>query len=412
MDIILALFSYVKTIYFVNDISPIKIIKDADNYYLTGVYQSNSFIIKLNSYKVPVWSKIIYNVTLSEAIISKDTIILFSNFPLFSIVKLNSNGDLISFSSYDIQNTSSLQFFADIFGNSYLIAHNYLIKLKNNIKVDWIKSYSNVDFCKGTHDFYLFCRYNFNAPSILKVDQDGNLLKAKTFGIYSPIFPIEVFLIDDKIYAFAQYTDISLKYYIWIVCLDSFFNVIWSKVYKPFDNLSLYVTDIEYVNNQFIISGNYFNEIFFFSIDMLGNIIFSRRSNTLSFENNPKLNKNTIYFYKQDSLAIFDFDLNDGSNCYYDTLFNIVSYDIYSEVSSDITINVDSVNAIFYQYPITQLDFLPYEKAYCKVSIDELENSKFLKCDAYNINGRYVGSDIKNLNSGIYIKNKRKFLKF
>ncbi|MEO0152160.1 MAG: hypothetical protein ABIL61_06705 [candidate division WOR-3 bacterium] len=418
MVIILALFSNVKTLYFVNDVTPIKVLKYGNEYYLFGIYQYNSFVIKLNAFKVPIWSRMIYNTNLSDAIIQKDTIIIFSNYPLFSIVKLDVNGNLISYITYDTQNNFSYNFFADIFNDFYLTAGNYVLKLKNNGKIDWIKSYSNVDFCKGTSNFYLFCRYSYNKASIIKIDQNGNILKAKTFGIYNSITPIKAFSIKDKIYAFAQYTDISLKYYIWIVSMDTQLNTIfWSKIYKPVDNIDLYITDIQYVNDRFVISGNYFNEVFFFSIDTLGNLLFSRRSNTSSLENNAKLFDNLIYFYKQDSLIIFEFDLNSGLSCYSDTMLQIVVLDIYSEPFSDIQINLNDVNATLYNYPITTIDFTPYENSYCRVNVNEEKKFYISDCEIYDINGRYLGKNLKKLKkNNVYIlkdkKGVRKIFKF
>jgi len=62
MVITLALFSFVKTIYFSNNVIGTKIIIYQNNYYIFGNVLSNAFVIKLNQFKTTIWSKVIYNV--------------------------------------------------------------------------------------------------------------------------------------------------------------------------------------------------------------------------------------------------------------------------------------------------------------------------------------------------------------
>ena len=408
MVITLTLFNFVKTIYFSNNAIGMKIISYQNNYYIFGNVQSNAFIIKLNQYRTAIWSKAIYNISISDAIIINDTIFLFSSYPFFSIVKVDKDGNLISSITYNSSETFDKIFFSDIFGNLYLTSGNIILKLNKLGKIIFSKSFSNVDYCSGTIDFYLLCRYNFQDLAILKVDINGNILKSKSFGLYNSTFPIKLFRINKKIYVFSQFTDISQKYFIFIASLDTSLNqVFWSKVYKANDNINLYVSSVEFINDKFIISGNYFNDIFFFGIDTLGNLLFSRRSKSLALEQNPKIFKNTILFYNQDSLSIFDFDLNDGSSCLLDTILPLNVYNISTKPIQNISIFSNDYEYSIINYPISSVDFLVYENSYCKVSISENEKIKNFK-NFYNLNGS-ISNCSKNFR--IYISNGKKILK-
>ncbi len=420
MVITLALFSFVKTLYFSIGATSIKILKYNNNYYLFGNYQSNSFVIKLNSYKVVIWSKVLYDNNLTDAIIRNDTIFIFSNYPYFSTIKLDLNGNLISSSTFEIYNTGEYKVFSELFGSFYLTGSNYIIKVKNNGKIDWVKSYSNANFCIGTTNFYILCRHDMGLLVIMKIDANGNVIKSKAFGIYNTTTPIKMFRINDKFYIFASYVDISNKLYIFISSIDtSLSNIIWSKVLKPSDNSNIYLTSIDNFNNHFILVGSdkTLTDIFYLSIDTLGNIIFQRKSESASIEQSARLYKNSIFFYKQDSLALFDIDVNDGSSCYLDTSFNLVPYNISTFPFSDIQINVNDVNFNIVSYPITDNAFVPIENEYCEVSVNE-KDSKFSQVlGIYDLDGRYLGCELKHLKKNeVYIisdgKRKRKILKF
>jgi len=408
MGITLVLFNFVKTIYFSNYVLGIKIIIYQNNYYIFGNVQSNAFIIKLNQFKTTIWSKAIYNVNISDAIIRNDTIFLFSNYPFFSIIKVDKDGNLISSITYSSSEVFDKNFFSDVFGNLYLTSGNIILKLNNLGRIIFSKSLSNVDYCNGTNDFYLLCRYNFQDLAILKIDINGNILKSKLFGLYNSTFPIKLFRINDKLYVFSQFTDISQKYFIFVASLDTSLNqVFWSKIYKTIDNINLYVSSVELLNGKFIISGNYFNDIFFFAIDTFGNLLFSRRSKNIALEQNPKIFNNTILFYNQDSLSIFDFNLNDGSSCILDTILPLNVYNIPTKPIQNVSIFSNDYDYSIIDYPISGINFLVYENSYCKVSIFENEKFKNVK-NLYNLDGS-ISNCSKNFK--IYISNGRKILK-
>ncbi len=420
MVITLALFNFVKTLYFSNGPISIKILKYNNDYYLFGNHQSNSFVIKLNSFKVLTWSKILYNNNLSDAIIRKDTIFIFSNYPLFSIIKLDLNGNLISSSTFETYNTTEYKFFFELFGNFYLTSTSSILRIRSNGKIDWIKSYSNASFCIGTANFYILCRYNTNLLMIMKIDVNGSVIKSRTFGIYNTTTPIRMFQINDKLYIFASYVDISNKQYIFISSVDtSLSNVVWSKILKPNDNSNVYLTDVENFDNNFILVGSNktLTDIFYLSIDTMGNIVFQRKSKSSSIEQSARLYKNSIFLYKQDSLAIFDVDVNDGSSCYLDTSFNLVSYNINTLPFSDVQITVNDVSFDSVSYPITDNSFLLVENEYCDVSVDERYSKLPQILGIYDLDGRYLGCELRNLRKNkVYIisdgKNRRKILKF
>jgi len=408
MAITLVLFNFVKTIYFSNNALGIKIIIYQNNYYIFGNVQNNAFIIKLNQYRTTIWSKAIYNISISDAIIRKDTIFLFSNYPFFSIIKVDNDGNLISSITYSSNEVFDKIFFSDVFGNLYLTSGNIILKLNYSGKIMFSKSLSNVDYCNGTNDFYLLCRYNFQDLVILKIDINGNILKSKSFGLYNSTFPIKLFRINERIYVFSQFTDISQKYFIFIASLDTSLNqVFWSKVYKTIDNVNLYVSSVEFVNGKFIISGNYFNDIFFISIDTLGNLLFSRKSKSIALEQNPKIFNNTILFYNQDSLSIFDFNLNDGSSCILDTILPLSIYNISTKPIQNVSIISSDYDYSIMNYPISGINFLVYENSYCKVSIFENEKFKNFK-NLYNLDGS-ISNCSKNFR--IYISKGRKVFK-
>jgi len=413
MAISLTLFSFVKTLYFAQYVIPVKLLKYQNNYYLFGNYNYNSFLIKLNNFKVVVYSKIIYNTNISDVIIKNDTIIIFSSYPYFSIVKLTTDGNLISSITYEAYSSINYKFFSDVFGSLYLTSGNYIIKLKPNLKIDWINAYNNVDFCNGTNDFYILCRYNYSDLAILKIDLNGNILKSKAFGPYNNTFPLKIIRIKDKIYVFSQFTDISLKYYIFISKVDSSLNqVFWAKIYKTRDNINLYVSDILEIDNKFLIMGSYYNDIFYFLIDTLGNLIFSKRSNNLALEQYPYGYENSIYFYNQDSLSLFELNTVDGSSCLNDTNLIIDVFDISVKPFYNISLSYNSINPNLVNYPISSLDISVYENSYCKVDIYEKNSNNSYKKEIYDINGRFSNCNSKK----IYIikegKKVRKVLNF
>jgi len=369
MAITLVLFNFVKTIYFSNNALGIKIIIYQNNYYIFGNIQNNAFIIKLNQYRTTIWSKAIYNISISDAIIRKDTIFLFSNYPFFSIIKVDNDGNLISSITYSSNEVFDKIFFSDVFGNLYLTSGNIILKLNYSGKIMFSKSLSNVDYCNGTNDFYLLCRYNFQDLVILKIDINGNILKSKSFGLYNSTFPIKLFRINERIYVFSQFTDISQKYFIFIASLD--------------------------------------NDIFFISIDTLGNLLFSRKSKSIALEQNPKIFNNTILFYNQDSLSIFDFNLNDGSSCILDTILPLSIYNISTKPIQNVSIISSDYDYSIMNYPISGINFLVYENSYCKVSIFENEKFKNFK-NLYNLDGS-ISNCSKNFR--IYISKGRKVFK-
>ena len=409
MVITLALFSFVKTIYFSNDVIGTKIIIYQNNYYIFGNVLSNAFVIKLNQFKTAIWSKVIYNVNISDAVIYKDTIFLFTNFPFFSIIKMDKDGNLINSITYSSSESFDKIFFSDAFGNLYLTSGNIILKINHLGRIMFSKSLSNVDYCNGTNDFYLLCRYNFQDLAIIKIDINGNILKSKSFGLYNSTFPIKLFRINGKFYVFSQYSDISNKYFIFIASLDTSLNqVFWSKIYKPVDNINLYVSSVEIIDNKFIIAGNHFNDIFFISIDTLGNLLFSRKSKSLALEQNPKIFNNTILFYNQDSLSIFDFNVNDGSSCILDTILPLIIYNISTKPFQNISINSSDYEYSILDYPISEIDISVYENSYCKVSISEKQSVDNFR-NFYSLNGAVSNCNLKNFK--IYLSKGKKILK-
>jgi len=409
MVITLALFSFVKTIYFSNDVIGTKIIIYQNNYYVFGNVLSNAFVIKLNQFKTAIWSKVIYNVNISDAVIYKDTIFLFTNFPFFSIIKMDKDGNLINSITYSSNESFDKIFFSDAFGNLYLTSGNIILKINHLGRIMFSKSLSNVDYCNGTNDFYLLCRYNFQDLAIIKIDINGNILKSKSFGLYNLTFPIKLFRINGKFYVFSQYSDISNKYFIFIASLDTSLNqVLWSKIYKPVDNINLYVSSVELIDNKFIIAGNHFNDIFFISIDTLGNLLFSRKSKSLALEQNPKIFNNTILFYNQDSLSIFDFNVNDGSSCILDTILPLIIYNISTKPFQNISINSSDYEYSILDYPISEIDISVYENSYCKVSVSEKQSVNNFR-NFYSLNGAVSNCNLKNFK--IYLSKGKKILK-
>jgi hypothetical protein len=409
MVITLALFSFVKTIYFSNDVIGTKIIIYQNNYYIFGNVLSNAFVIKLNQFKTAIWSKVIYNVNISDAVIYKDTIFLFTNFPFFSIIKMDKDGNLINSITYSSSESFDKIFFSDVFGNLYLTSGNIILKINHLGRIMFSKSLSNVDYCNGTNDFYLLCRYNFQDLAIIKIDINGNILKSKSFGLYNSTFPIKLFRINGKFYVFSQYSDISYKYFIFVASLDTSLNqVFWSKIYKPVDNINLYVSSVEIIDNKFIIAGNHFNDIFFISIDTLGNLLFSRKSKSLALEQNPKIFNNTILFYNQDSLSIFDFNVNDGSSCILDTILPLIIYNISTKPIENISINSSDYEYSILDYPISEIDISVYENSYCKVSVSEKQSVDNFR-NFYSLNGAVSNCNLKNYK--IYLSKGKKILK-
>ncbi|MDT7879390.1 MAG: hypothetical protein RQ990_00850 [Candidatus Hydrothermia bacterium] len=409
MVITLALFSFVKTIYFSNDVIGTKIIIYQNNYYVFGNVLSNAFVIKLNQFKTAIWSKVIYNVNISDAVIYKDTIFLFTNFPFFSIIKMDKDGNLSTSITYSSNESFDKIFFSDAFGNLYLTSGNIILKINHLGRIMFSKSLSNVDYCNGTNDFYLLCRYNFQDLAIIKIDINGNILKSKSFGLYNSTFPIKLFRINGKFYVFSQYSDISNKYFIFIASLDTSLNqVLWSKIYKPVDNINLYVSSVELIDNKFIIAGNHFNDIFFISIDTLGNLLFSRKSKSLALEQNPKIFNNTILFYNQDSLSIFDFNVNDGSSCILDTILPLIIYNISTKPFQNISINSSDYEYSILDYPISEIDISVYENSYCKVSVSEKQSVNNFR-NFYSLNGAVSNCNLKNFK--IYLSKGKKILK-
>jgi len=409
MVITLALFSFVKTIYFSNDVIGTKIIIYQNSYYIFGNVLSNAFVIKLNQFKTTIWSKVIYNVNISDAVIYKDTIFLFINFPFFSIIKMDKDGNLINSITYSSSESFDKIFFSDAFGNLYLTSGNIILKINHLGKIMFSKSLSNVDYCNGTNDFYLLCRYNFQDLAIIKIDINGNILKSKSFGLYNSTFPIKLFRINGKFYVFSQYSDISNKYFIFIASLDTSLNqVLWSKIYKPVDNINLYISSVELIDNKFIIAGNHFNDIFFISIDTLGNLLFSRKSKSLALEQNPKIFNNTILFYNQDSLSIFDFNVNDGSSCILDTILPLSIYNISTKPFQNISINSSDYEYSILDYPISEINISVYENSYCKVSVSEKQSVDNFR-NFYSLNGAVSNCNLKNFK--IYLSKGRKILK-
>jgi hypothetical protein len=409
MVITLALFSFVKTIYFSNNVLGTKIIIYQNNYYIFGNVLSNAFVIRLNQFKTAIWSKVIYNVNISDAVIYKDTIFLFTNFPFFSIIKMDKDGNLINSITYSSSESFDKIFFSDAFGNLYLTSGNIILKINHLGKIMFSKSLSNVDYCNGTNDFYLLCRYNFQDLAIIKIDINGNILKSKSFGLYNSTFPIKLFRINGKFYVFSQYSDISNKYFIFIASLDTSLNqVLWSKIYKPVDNINLYVSSVEIIDDKFIIAGNHFNDIFFISIDTLGNLLFSRKSKSLALEQNPKIFNNTILFYNQDSLSIFDFNVNDGSSCILDTILPLSIYNISTKPIENISINSSDYEYSILDYPISEIDISVYENSYCKVSVSEKQSVDNFR-NFYSLNGAVSNCNLKNFK--IYLSKGKKILK-
>jgi hypothetical protein len=409
MVITLALFSFVKTIYFSNDVIGTKIIIYQNNYYIFGNVLSNAFVMKLNQFKTAIWSKVIYNVNISDAVIYKDTIFLFTNFPFFSIIKMDKDGNLINSITYSSSESFDKIFFSDAFGNLYLTSGNIILKINHLGRIMFSKFLSNVDYCNGTNDFYLLCRYNFQDLAIIKIDINGNILKSKSFGLYNSTFPIKLFRINGKFYVFSQYSDISNKYFIFIASLDTSLNqVFWGKIYKPVDNINLYVSSVELIDNKFIIAGNHFNDIFFISIDTLGNLLFSRKSKSLALEQNPKIFNNTILFYNQDSLSIFDFNVNDGSSCILDTILPLIIYNISTKPFQNISINSSDYEYSILDYPISEIDISVYENSYCKVSVSEKQSVDNFR-NFYSLNGAVSNCNLKNFK--IYLSKSKKILK-
>jgi hypothetical protein len=409
MVITLALFSFVKTIYFSNDVIGTKIIIYQNSYYIFGNVLSNAFVIKLNQFKTTIWSKVIYNVNISDAVIYKDTIFLFTNFPFFSIIKMDKDGNLINSITYSSSESFDKIFFSDAFENLYLTSGNIILKINHLGRIMFSKSLSNVDYCNGTNDFYLLCRYNFQDLAIIKIDINGNILKSKSFGLYNSTFPIKLFRINGKFYVFSQYSDISNKYFIFIASLDTSLNqVFWSKIYKSVDNISLYISSVELIDNKFIIAGNHFNDIFFISIDTLGNLLFSRKSKSLALEQNPKIFNNTILFYNQDSLSIFDFNVNDGSSCILDTILPLIIYNISTKPFQNISINSSDYEYSILDYPISEIDISVYENSYCKVSVSEKQSVNNFR-NFYSLNGAVSNCNLKNFK--IYLSKGKKILK-
>jgi len=409
MVITLALFSFVKTIYFSNDVIGTKIIIYQNNYYIFGNVLSNAFVIKLNQFKTAIWSKVIYNVNISDAVIYKDTIFLFTNFPFFSIIKMDKDGNLINSITYSSSESFDKIFFSDAFENLYLTSGNIILKINHLGRIMFSKSLSNVDYCNGTNDFYLLCRYNFQDLAIIKIDINGNILKSKSFGLYNSTFPIKLFRINGKFYVFSQYSDISNKYFIFIASLDTSLNqVFWSKIYKPVDNINLYVSSVEIIDNKFIIAGNHFNDIFFISIDTLGNLLFSRKSKSLALEQNPKIFNNTILFYNQDSLSIFDFNVNDGSSCILDTILPLSIYNISTKPIQNVSIISSDYEYSILDYPISEIDISVYENSYCKVSVSEKQRVDNFR-NFYSLNGAVSNCNLKNFK--IYLSKGKKILK-
>ena len=409
MVITLALFSFVKTIYFSNNVIGTKIIIYQNSYYIFGNVLSNAFVIKLNQFKTTIWSKVIYNVNISDAVIYKDTIFLFTNFPFFSIIKMDKDGNLINSITYSSSESFDKIFFSDAFGNLYLTSGNIILKINHLGRIMFSKSLSNVDYCNGTNDFYLLCRYNFQDLAVIKIDINGNILKSKSFGLYNSTFPIKLFRINGKFYVFSQYSDISNKYFIFIASLDTSLNqVLWSKIYKPVDNINLYISSVEIIDNKFIIAGNHFNDIFFISIDTLGNLLFSRKSKSLALEQNPKIFNNTILFYNQDSLSIFDFNVNDGSSCILDTILPLSIYNISTKPFQNISINSSDYEYSILDYPISEINISVYENSYCKVSVSEKQSVDNFR-NFYSLNGAVSNCNLKNFK--IYLSKGRKILK-
>jgi hypothetical protein len=409
MVITLTLFSFVKTIYFSNNVLVTKIIIYQNNYYIFGNVLSNAFVIKLNQFKTAIWSKVIYNVNISDAVIYKDTIFLFTNFPFFSIIKMDKDGNLITSITYSSSESFDKIFFSGVFGNLYLTSGNIILKINHLGKIMFSKSLSNVDYCKGTDDFYLLCRYNFQDLAIIKIDINGNILKSKSFGLYNSTFPIKLFRINGKFYVFSQYSDISNKYFIFIASLDTSLNqVFWSKIYKPVDNINLYISSVEIIDNKFIIAGNHFNDIFFISIDTLGNLLFSRKSKSLALEQNPKIFNNTILFYNQDSLSIFDFNVNDGSSCILDTILPLSIYNISTKPIQNVSIISSDYEYSILDYPISEIDISVYENSYCKVSVSEKQGVDNFR-NFYSLNGAVSNCNLKNFK--IYLSKGKKILK-
>ncbi|MCS7245835.1 MAG: hypothetical protein N2504_06955 [candidate division WOR-3 bacterium] len=400
MVIFSILFNFVRSFYFSNDVIPVKIIKYNQNYFLFGIVNNNSFVMKLNPFKTNVWNRVIHNVSISDAFIRNDTIFILSYFPFFSIVKITTNGDFLSSITYDTYDNTNYNVFSDIFGNIYISTFSHIMKLDRKLKLQWIKEYSLIDICNGTGDFFLLCRYNFSHLAILKINLDGEVLKAKSYGLYSTTNPIKIIRRNDKLYIFSQYVDISTRYYIFISAIDTSLNsVFWSKVYKPRDNVDLYVSDVKEVGSNFIVLGSHFNDIFYFSIDTLGNLIFSKKSNNPSLEKHPKISENTIYYYNHDSLSVFDINIVDGSSCLNDMDFIIDVYNVVPRPLLGISINYTNKAWEMVNYQISGNSFLTSENTYCKVSIDETINKPIFNSITYNIAGR----NCTYKSSGIYI---------
>jgi len=100
-------------------------------------------------------------------------------------------------------------------------------------------------------------------------------------------------------------------------------------------------------------------------------IYYFQESKSLALEQNPKIFNNTILFYNQDSLSIFDFNVNDGSSCILDTILPLSIYNISTKPIQNISINSSDYEYSILDYPISEIDISVYENSYCKVSVSE-----------------------------------------
>lgn len=404
MAISLILFSFVRSFYFSNDVIPVKIIKYNQNYYLFGNVNNNGFVMKLNAFKTNVWNRVIYNISISDAFIKNDTIFILSYFPYFSIVKITTDGNISNSITYDTYDNTNYNMFSDVFGNLYISTFSRIMKLDKKLKLQWIRGYDLIDACGGTSEFLLLCRYNFSHLAILKIGLDGEILKAKSYGLYSTTNPVKLIRKNNKLYIFSQFVDISMKYYVFISAIDTSLNTIfWSKVYKPRDNIDLYVNDVREIGNNFIVLGAHFNDIFYFSIDTLGNLVFSKKSNNPSLERYPRITDSTIYFYNGDSLSVFDINTINGSSCLNDMDFIIDVYNIVPRPLLDISITYTDKTWELINYEISGNSFLTDEKTYCKVNIEEKHEEVFSSA-IYSITGR----NCLHKGLGLYIQRTNK----